>query len=87
MQLLEFTKANRLSLARLAAEWGINKATLSRNARGESRSYPTFPTLVRAWVLSGGKVGLADWIELYRPKLEAEGIVPPPSNPTGSTGK
>lgn len=83
MQLIDWIKANRLTLSGIAEEWGIHKATLSRIVRGTPESYPTFPMIVRAWVLTGGKVGISDWIDLFRPKLEAEGIVPPPAKPNG----
>lgn len=73
MQFHEYLKAEGLSITSVAREWGVSISTLSRPIKGER--WPSDLVLVRAYIMSGGRVGLADWIETCRELLESNGTI------------
>lgn len=79
MQFKDFLHARGLTLSEVARQWGVPVSTVSRPAKGQR--WPSPLVMVRAYFLSEGAVGLADWIEVCRPLLESEGII----QPTGKT--
>jgi hypothetical protein len=79
MQFKDFLHSKGLSLSDVARLWGVPVSTVSRPAKGQR--WPSQLVMVKAFYLSEGAVGLADWIEVCRPLLESEGII----QPTGKT--
>lgn len=73
MQFHEYLKAEGLSITSVANDWGVSISTLSRPIKGER--WPSELVLVRSYLMSGGAVGLADWIETCRALLESNGTI------------
>lgn len=74
MQLTDWLTAKNESIRSLAAKWGQTRSPLWRAATG--KTFPSFELVVRAFVETGGKVGLSDWIELNRERLIESGVLP-----------
>ena len=74
MQFIDFLNSQSLSMNEVATRWGVSASTVSRPAKGQG--WPSPMVIVRAHELSGGTVGLADWIETCREYLEERGILP-----------
>ena len=60
MRLGEFLRSAEISQTRFAAQIGVRQATISRYILGEQ--VPSIPIVVKIRDLSGGAVGLDDWL-------------------------
>lgn len=78
MQLAEYLETRGLTPYRLAKMWGVHPSTITRVMKGDR--FPGPLVLVRVHELTGGAVGLGDWIETCRDTLNAQGILTPPAD-------
>ena len=60
MRLREYLRSAEISQTRFAAQVGVRQATICRYILGEQ--VPSVPIVVRIRDLSGGAVGLDDWL-------------------------
>ena len=60
MRLAEFLRLTATPQAKFAAQVGVRQATISRYILGEQ--VPSVPIVVKIRDLSGGAVGLDDWL-------------------------
>ena len=66
MRLGEYLQLADISQSRFAAQVGVRQATISRYILGEQ--VPSVPIVVKIRDLSGGAVGLDDWLPQKKPR-------------------